>query len=425
MTQRKRSGSQHPETEDRHVLSKRFIAQLAAIAILALPACSGGVSSTQVPATNAGDTGSVASAQRSVQGSRAIAASCSAASASNAACTNVEVASTTIYGPTTPAQQIPGLHPSDLQSAYNLPSATAGSGQTIAVIITDTDPNAESDLAVYRSTFGLPPCTTANGCLQIIASKKARGNAEWAREASIDLDMASAICPNCKLMVYQAKDTKDGNLAAGVAAAVSAGATVVSNSYAIAEVSSENNAMWAHPGVPIVAAAGDVGYGGANWPAASTNVIAVGATTLVRNSTTARGWSETAWSGTGSGCSAYAAKPAWQTDTGCAKRTVADVAAVGDPSTPVAVYDSYQDNGWIEMGGTSVATPIVAGVYALAGNAAKLNLNGASSIYATKSALFPISAGSNGTCTPLYLCNAGSGYSGAAGIGSPNGIGAF
>jgi subtilase family serine protease len=397
-------------------------------AIFALPACSGGVASTQVPATDGGVTvaNTVVGTQRTVKGSRALAATCTAAAATNATCTNLEVAGSTILGPTTPAQQVPGLHPADLQSAYKLPSATAGSNQTIAVVITDMNPNAESDLAVYRSTFGLPACTTASGCLQIIPSKNlVRADASWKREAAIDLDMASAVCPNCKLMLYEAASTRAADLAAAVTAAIGAGATVVNNSYAIAEDKSESNAMWAHAGVPIVAAAGDAGYGTANWPAASTNVIAVGATTLVRNSAAARGWDETAWSGTTSACSTLAAKPVWQTDTACAKRTVADVAAVGDPATPVAVYDSYQENGWTEFGGTSVATPIVAGAYALAGNGAQLKLNGASSVYAKPSALFAISAGSNGTCTPLYLCNAGSGYSGPAGFGSPNGIAAF
>jgi subtilase family serine protease len=408
-----------------NVFSRMVFRRIAVLAVFALPACSAGVSSTQVPTASAGVSTTVSGTQRTVQGSRALAASCAAVTAGDGTCTNIELASSTIYGPTTPAQQVPGLHPADLQAAYHLPSALAGSGQTIAIVITNSDPNAESDLAVYRSTFGLPPCSSASGCFRVIASKDASVDVDWAREASVDLDMASAVCPNCKLMLYQAKDAKAGNLATAVSAAVAAGATVVSNSYAVAEVSSENNAMWAHPGVPIVAAAGDQGFGGVKWPAASTNVIAVGATTLVRNSTTARGWTETAWSGTGSGCSAIAAKPAWQTDSGCTMRMVADVAAVGDPATPVAVYDSYQDNGWVEMGGTSVATPIVAGAYALAGNAAQLSLNGASSLYANPGALNAISAGSNGTCTPLYLCTAGDGYSGPVGVGSPNGIAAF
>ena len=406
------------------MFSTRFSRGLAVVAVFALPACGTSGSSTQLPVTGS-SVAANSHAVRTVKGTRAFAANCAGTSSSSGTCTNIEVATTTIYGPTTPAQLVPGLHPADLQSAYHLPSTVAGSGQTIAIVVANADPNAEADLAVYRSTFGLPPCTSASGCFRIVAPKTQSGDVTWAREASIDLDMASAVCPNCKLMLVQAADAKAGNLATAVSNAVKAGATVVSNSYAVAEVSSENNAMWAHPGIPIVAAAGDQGYGAANWPAASTNVIAVGATTLSRDSTTARGWTETAWSGTGSGCSGIAAKPAWQTDTACKKRMVADVAAVGDPATPVAVYDSYGDNGWIQTGGTSVATPIVAGVYALAGNAVQLNLNGASTLYANPGALFPISAGSNGTCSPLYLCSALTGYSGPAGVGSPNGIAAF
>lgn len=341
----------------------------------------------------------------------------------NGNCTNIELAATAL-GPTTPAAQVLGFHPADLQAAYKLPAATAGSGQTIGIVVVDDDPNVESDLAVYRSTFGLPACTSASGCLTVISAKNnPKSDVNWAHEISIDVDMASAACPKCKLIVSEAKSTKDGDLANAVTAAIAAGATVVSNSYAIPESTSESASMWSHPGVPIVAAAGDAGYQTVNWPAASPNVIAVGATTLVAAASTARGWSEAAWSGTGSGCSIVAPKPTWQTDTGCAKRTVADVAAVGDPSTPVAVYDSYQDTGWVEMGGTSVSTPIVAGVYALAANGTKLNA--AASLYADKSALFAITSGANGTCSPAYVCTAGTGYNGPAGLGSPNGIAAF
>jgi subtilase family serine protease len=335
----------------------------------------------------------------------------------------MEVAGSAL-GPTTPVAQIPGLHPADLQAAYNAPSATAGSGQTIGIVIVNNDPNLESDLAVYRSTFGLPACTTASGCLRIVPAEIfTQADLNWSHELSIDVDMASAICPKCKLLVVEAQSTREADLQFAVTAAVLNGANVISNSYIIPESSLENNVSWWHPGVPIIAAAGDQGYTTANWPAASTDVIAVGATTLTRNSATARGWTETAWSSSGSGCSTIAAKPAWQTDAGCAKRTIADVAAVGDPATPVAVYDSYQDSGWIQMGGTSVATPIVAGFYALAANGSQVT--GAATLYARRSSLFPISSGNNGNCSPIYLCTAGVGYNGPSGLGSPNGIAAF
>lgn len=412
------------------MLSTRIFQGIAVLAVFALPACSTSGSAAQLPAVDNGSattstTSNTSSAHRSLENTRAFAANCSgtAAVAGTGNCTNIELAATGL-GPTTPAAQVPGLHPADLQAAYNLPAATAGSGQTIGIVVVDDDPNAESDLAVYRSTFGLPACASSSGCLTVLTAKNnPKSDVNWAHEVSIDLDLASAACPKCKLIVSEAKSTKSGDLASAVSAAIAAGATVVSNSYAIPESKKESAADWSHPGVPIVAAAGDQGYGTVNWPAASPNVIAVGATTLVPAASTARGWTEAVWSGTGSGCSTSAAKPAWQTDSGCTMRTVADVAAVGDPSTPVAVYDSYQDTGWVEMGGTSVSTPVVAGVYALAANGTKLNA--AASLYADKSALFPITSGANGTCSPAYICTGGSGYNGPAGLGSPNGIAAF
>jgi subtilase family serine protease len=155
-------------------------------------------------------------------------------------------------------------------------------------------------------------------------------------------------------------------------------------------------------------------------------VTAVGGTTLSRASGTARGWSERAWSGAGSGCSAYVAKPSWQTDTGCKRRTVADVSAVADPNTGVAVYDSYRyqgSAGWMVFGGTSASAPIVAGTYALAGNGGATTFG--SYPYAHRSGLFDVTAGSNGSCSPAYLCTAGSGYDGPTGLGTPNGTSAF
>jgi subtilase family serine protease len=406
------------------LFSPRLYRSLVLIAVFGLPACStNGTSGSSIPlpATDNSIATNVV-ANRSVEGARAFAANCSSTGAVTEVgnCTNVQIAGTAL-GPTTAAAQIPGLHPADIQSAYRLPSATAGSGQTIGIVVAGSNPNLASDLAVYRSAFGLPACTTANGCLtQVIGAKTAAAGVNWAHEVSIDVDMASAACPKCMLVVVQVPTNQAADLIAGVNGAIAHGATVVSNSYAIPESPSENAGRWSHPGIPIVAAAGDQAYGTVNWPAAATNSIAVGATTLAASTGTARGWTETAWSGTASGCSTIAAKPAWQTDKGCSKRTVADVAVVGDPQTPVAVYDSYMDNGWIQMGGTSVSTPIVAGAVALAGNGAKLT--GASSLYANTSALFGITSGSNGTCTVTYLCTAGSGYNGPAGLGAPNGV---
>lgn len=177
-----------------------------------------------------------------------------------------------------------------------------------------------------------------------------------------------------------------------------------------------------HLGVAVTVSSGDAGYG-VEFPASSRYVTAVGGTALVRAATTARGWWETAWSGAGSGCSKHIAKPAWEADAGCATRSVADVAAVADPNTGVSVYwTQKRQGGWLVFGGTSVSSPIVAGVYALAGNASAV---GPSYPYANAASLFDVTDGSNGTCGGSYLCTAGTGYDGPTGLGTANGTGAF
>lgn len=321
-----------------------------------------------------------------------------------------------------------GYNPADLIAAYNLP-ATGGVGQTIAIVDAFDDPNAESDLAVYRSTFGLPPCTTANGCFRKVnqngGTKLPRANVGWAEEISLDLDMASAICPSCKILLVEATTNSFANLAAAVDTAASLGANVISNSYGGAEFSTEvtAEAHFNHPGIAITVSSGDNGFG-VEFPAASQYVTAVGGTSLLR-AANARGFTETVWSGAGSGCSAFITKPAWQTDAGCARRTVADVAAVADPNTGVSVYDTYRvpgGGGWLVFGGTSVAAPVVAAVYALAGNASVLNH--AQSVYTNAASLFDVTSGSNGACGS-YLCTGVAGYDGPTGNGTPNGTGAF
>jgi len=322
----------------------------------------------------------------------------------------------------------PGLSPSDLQAAYNLPSATAGQGQTIAVIDAYDDPKAESDLGVYRAQFGLPPCTTANGCFRKVAQDGSTDypapDVNWAAEISLDLDMISATCPNCHLLLVEASSGGYSDLGAAVNTAARLGANVISNSYAGIEpdnAAAISESYYKHPGIAITASSGDNGYG-ASFPASSQYVTAVGGTTLRRDSS-ARGWSESAWSSTGSGCSAYIPKPSWQTDSGCSNRTLVDVAAVADPNTGVAIYDTYNRSGWLETGGTSVATPIIASVYALAGNESSIIYG--SYPYSHSSSLFNITTGSNGSCSPPYLCTAGPGYNGPTGLGTPNGTRAF
>ena len=325
-----------------------------------------------------------------------------------------------------------GYGPADLQAAYNLASASAASGasQTIAIVDAYDDPNAESDLSVYRSQYGLPPCTTANGCFRKVnqtgGTKYPRGNGGWGQEISLDVDMASAICPNCKILLVEASSNSFANLSAAVDEAAKLGANVISNSYGGSEYSSEvsDQSHYNHPGVAITVSSGDNGYG-VEFPAASQYVTAVGGTTLTKDGS-ARGFSETVWSGAGSGCSAYISKPSWQLDTGCSRRTVADVSAVADPNTGVSVYDTYRQaggGGWLVFGGTSVASPIIGSVYALAGNSATINYGSYS--YSHSTSLYDIVSGSNGSCGGSYLCTGGPGYDGPTGNGTPNGTGGF
>ncbi|MER0449266.1 putative Ig domain-containing protein [Streptomyces sp. Edi4] len=327
-----------------------------------------------------------------------------------------------------------GYGPSDLQSAYALPS-NAGAGTTVAIVDAQDDPSAESDLATYRSQYGLPACTTANGCFQKAdqngGTNYPTADSGWAGEISLDVDMVSAVCPQCHILLVEANSANMDDLGTAVNRAVAMGAKYVSNSYGGSEDStdpSSDSSYFNHPGVAITVSSGDSGYG-VEYPAASQYVTSVGGTSLSRASNS-RGWSESVWGtssggqGAGSGCSAYDPKPSWQKDTGCAKRTVADVSAVADPATGLAVYDSYQASGWNVYGGTSASSPIIAGVYALAGTPAA-NTTPASYPYAHTSALNDVTSGANGSCSPSYLCTAGSGYDGPTGLGTPNGTAAF
>ncbi|MGC1380317.1 MAG: S53 family peptidase [Candidatus Baltobacteraceae bacterium] len=322
-----------------------------------------------------------------------------------------------------------GYGPSDLQSAYNLPSTTAGSGQTVAIVDAYDDPNAEADLFNYRNTFGLPVCSTLNGCFKKLNQNGKKHplpapNADWSIEISLDLDMVSAACPNCNILLVEAKKNTWSDLGASVDEAVKLGATIVSNSYG--GISQRAKASdYDHSGVIILASGGDSGYYGNHnlEPAGFPSVVAVGGTRLVPAGGS-RGWSESVWNGTGSGCSKLP-KPSWQTDSACKHRTANDVAAVGDPQTGVAVYDSYQQSGWFVVGGTSAGSPLNAGVFALAGNAS--HLDAAESFYqpANQQYLNDVTGGSNGSCSPAYLCTGQVGYDAPTGWGTPNGTGAY
>ncbi|MFJ7900660.1 putative Ig domain-containing protein [Streptomyces sp. NPDC096198] len=327
-----------------------------------------------------------------------------------------------------------GLSPANLHSAYALPS-TGGSGQTVALVDAYNDPNAESDLATYRSQFGLSACTKANGCFKQVSQTGSTtslptNDSGWAGEEALDIDMVSAACPNCNIILVEANSANDTDLGIAENEAVALGAKFVSNSWGGSESStqtSEDTQYFKHPGVAITVSAGDEDYG-AEFPATSQYVTAVGGTAL-STASNSRGWSESVWhtsssEGTGSGCSAYDPKPSWQTDTGCAKRMEADVSAVADPATGVAVYDTYGGSGWNVYGGTSASSPLIAGVYALAGTPGSGDYP-AQYPYSHTSNLNDVTSGNNGSCTTSYFCTARAGYDGPTGWGTPNGTAAF
>jgi subtilase family serine protease len=320
-----------------------------------------------------------------------------------------------------------GYGPSQIQSAYKLLSS-AGAGKTVAIVDAYNDPTAEADLGVYRSNFGLASCTTANGCFRKVSQTGSTTalpatDAGWATEISLDLDMVSAACPACKILLVEATTASFANLATAVNYAASqAGVVAISNSYGggdQAELSAYN-----HPNIAITASTGDGGYG-VESPASFPHVVAVGGTSL-KSATNTRGWTETAWSGAGSGCSNRNAKPAWQTAvTKCSGKANADVSAVADPYTGVAVYDStpYQgSSGWQVYGGTSASSPIIASVYAMSGNTAGYP---ASYTWGHTAGLFDVTSGTNGHCRTKVWCTSGVGWDGPTGLGTPNGTSSF
>ncbi len=320
-----------------------------------------------------------------------------------------------------------GLSPASLRSAYKI-TGNGSAATVIAVVDAYHYANAEADLAVYRSQFGLPACTKANGCFKQIDQNGGTNypgtNKGWNQEAALDLDMVSAMCPSCSIVFVEATSTSSANLAKAVnTAAALPGVRAISNSYGGSESGSTSyESAYDHLNIAVVVSSGDSGYG-VQFPASSPHVIAVGGTSL-KTSTNSRGWVETAWSGAGSGCSTVYAKPSWQLDTGCAKRTVADVSAVADPNTGVAVYAPKKfgtKSGWQVYGGTSVAAPVIAGIYGVNGGPVTYG----SDPYSHTNSIFDVTSGSNGSCGGSYLCTSGTGYDGPTGLGTPNGTAAF
>lgn len=332
-----------------------------------------------------------------------------------------------------------GYGPVQFRGAYGLPSS-ATTAQTIAIVDAYDDPGIAADLNTYSGQFGLPLCNSSNPCFQKVNQSGSasgpfpRADSGWSLEIALDVEIAHATCPNCRIVLVEASSSSLANLSAAVKTAARLGATEISNSYGGSEFSSELSETYAapynQPGIAVTVSSGDSGYGSFGFPAALSSVITVGGTTLNLGSGNTYG-SETVWSGAGSGCSLYVTAPSWQSFLGaCAgKRGTADVAADADPNTGAAVYDSvkYQGRaGWFKVGGTSLSSPLVAGVYALAGGL-PAESTGASALYGhlgDGTVLHDVTGGSNGNCATI-MCKGASGYDGPTGVGTPLGIGAF
>jgi subtilase family serine protease len=303
--------------------------------------------------------------------------------------------------PTHPASLIPGLHPADLISAYALPSNNAG--RPIAIVDAYDDSTAEYDLNVYRATFGLKPCTTSNGCFRKVnqtggTSSYPSANSAWADEIALDIEMVSAACPNCPILLVEANSASIDDLGSSVDEAYALGARAISNSYYAFEWAGETSedAHYHHNGAAITASSGDAAE--TFYPAASPYVTAVGGTSLKGGSGS---WTESGWSFAGGGCTSFEPKPSYQSGVNCDKRSSVDVAAIADPQTGVATF-ATSAGGWIVAGGTSVGAPLVAAGYALSGD-----LKGPGYSYGKRDAFHDVLP---------------AGYDFRTGLGTPNGV---
>ncbi|MFD4558010.1 carboxypeptidase regulatory-like domain-containing protein, partial [Streptomyces sp. NPDC058469] len=334
-----------------------------------------------------------------------------------------------IVRPQASAPPSAALGPADIQAAYGLPAG--GEGRTVAIVDAYGDSHAEADLAAYRAYYGLPECTTANSCFRKVdqsgGTDYPADNEGWALETALDLDAVSSACPACNILLVQGDSASLDALGTAVDTAVRLGAKYVSNSYGLPSESASETTYdhhYDHPGVAVVASTGDTGHV-QNWPATNPDVVAAGGTRLTRTEDTERGWTESAWSSGGSGCSLYEAQPAYQRGlaTGCDTRATADVAAVADPATGLAVYDTVGRDGWLQVGGTSLSAPLITAMYALAGTPVE-GTYPVTYPYINASGLTDVTEGSNDDCGTV-VCTAGAGWDGPTGLGTPVGVSAL
>jgi hypothetical protein len=331
-----------------------------------------------------------------------------------------------------PGNVVAGITATNIEQAYDLPYTSKGSGQTVAIVDAYDNPNVASDLATYRSEFGLGTANFTKYNQEGETSGYPEGSAHWGLEIDLDVQMVSAVCPQCKIDLVEANSDFSSDLGAAEVEAVKLGAHIVSNSWGGACTGTCGYGQdFDTKGVTYLASAGDGGYGVA-FPMQLDTVVAVGGTILSPD-TNKRGWAESAWPDTGGGCATSVTKPKWQDDPKCSGRMANDVAAVAQNA---AEYDSYGYQGWITVNGTSIASPLNAGIFALAGNAT--SQDGGETFWKWRhekvAHLYHVSTGSDGSCSPTYFCTDGThpfhnhkedDYGGPTGWGTPHGIGAY
>jgi subtilase family serine protease len=336
-----------------------------------------------------------------------------------------------------------GFRPIDLQTRYKLtPLLGRGAGTIVAVIELGDLPSASSDLSTYRSQYGLgtAPFAKYNQYGQQSSYPESCADFGFCLEADLDTEMVAATCPKCT--IYMIEGGNCGGVVCGLegaeTTAVALGATIISNSWGChtgvygPDCGDPNfSSYFSTPNIAYLASSGDSGYNEIEWPAALENVLAVGGTQLELSGST---FTETVWDGAGAGCATTVTKPSWQHDPDCTGRTIADVSAQAGCDPGVSEYDADY-SGWVDVCGTSVASPITAGVVALAGNAS--SIFGGQTFWQLSNKQHRrkfnvIHSGNDGSCGQTYLCEAGAPkpgkyktYSGPAGWGTPVGVRAY
>jgi len=320
-----------------------------------------------------------------------------------------------------------GLSPAQVKAAYNVP-ASAGTG-AIAIVDAYHYDAALKDFNTFSTQFGLPTETSTNAnastnkVLQVVyaSGSKPATDVGWNQEAALDIEWAHAMAPKAKIYLVEAASSSFADMMKAVnVAKAQPGVRQVSMSFGGTEAASlytSYDSYFVQNGVSFFASGGDTG-GTRSFPALSKNVIAVGGTTLKMSGNTVV--SQTAWSGTGCGGSAYEAIPTFQGSVASiigSKRAGTDISAVADPSTGVAVYVG----SWFVFGGTSVSCPIIAGIANASGVTRASSSAQATALYSKKgtTSFRDVTSGTAGS----FAAKAGWDY--PTGLGTPYGVTAF